>query len=272
MAGLKELSDGKLDEFRVDPNKLVIIPGWNVREESDPDVASHIRDLAEEMKANGIQYIPALTVYVENDQIIVTDGYCRTKGALLAISEGADIPYLPVRPEGRYADEVDRTLSMLKRNEGLPLKPLQKAEVVKRLLTKGLTVEEVAARTQKSVAHINDLIVLLSAPSEIRDMVKTGEVSGTQAVKTIRKHKGEATKTLTEAVKTAKEGGKKKATAKHIPDPEPEQKSLPVSGGYWATWGPKMKTALEEIRDADTPDELQAKVVAGGKLLAGMIG
>lgn len=217
MAGIQQLADKRVDSFLVDPKKLVIIPGWNVRDDSDPLVAEHIRNIADGIKATGIQYIPTLTVYVENDQIIVTDGYCRTKGALLAISEGADVPYLPVRPEERYADEADRTLSMLKRNEGLPLTPIQQANVVKRLLSLGLSSEEVARRSQKSISHINNMIALLSAPTEVKQMVTEGVISSTLAVSTIRKEGPLiATESLKKAVDNAKSAGKLRATAKHI--------------------------------------------------------
>jgi ParB family chromosome partitioning protein len=274
----------RIDAYMINPRKLVIDPGFNVRDKSDPEVAANIRSLADEMKQNGIQYIPALTVYMRGDEVVVTDGYCRTEGALLAISEGAQVPYLPIRPEEKHSNEVDRTFSLLKRNEhGLALTPLQQAAVVKRLLGLGLSDQEVADRACKSIAHIKQLVILLSSPQDVKEMVKSGEVSASQAIKTVRKHGEKAKEILGEAVETAKAKGKSKATAKHIKSPGTDRSSRTAPGNPagqelvvttyatdWNFWGPKLKTALEEIRDADSQAERLEKIAAATELLKGM--
>jgi ParB family chromosome partitioning protein len=269
----------RIDAYMINPHKLVIDPGFNVRDKSDPEVAANIRSLADEMKQNGIQYIPALTVYMRGDEVVVTDGYCRTEGALLAISEGAQVPYLPIRPEEKHSNEVDRTFSLLKRNEhGLALTPLQQAAVVKRLLGLGLSDQEVADRACKSIAHIKQLVILLSSPQDVKEMVKSGEVSASQAIKTVRKHGEQAKEILGEAVETAKAKGKRKATAKHIkpatasPDDAECCHRTPVGATVmdWGLWGPKLKTALEEIRDADSQAERLEKIAAATELLKAM--
>lgn len=223
----------RIDEFKVPPEKLVIRTGWNVRDDSDPDVAQHIREIANNIHTSGIQYIPALTVYTDGDEVVVTDGYCRTKAALLAISEGAEVPWLPCRPEERYSDEADRVMSMLHRNGGLPLKPLQKAMVIKRLLSLGLNESEVAKRAGISLSAVKDAVVLLSTDQPVKDMVTAGEVSATQVVKTVRKEgKTRATAVLTDAVEKAKGQGKTRATAKHVEPVMPMQMEYLAQKGY----------------------------------------
>lgn len=231
---------GRIDEFKVDPHMLVIREGWNVRDDTDPDVAAHIRSIADGIHASGIQYIPALTVYVDGDEIVVTDGYCRTKATLLAISEGAEVPYLPCRPEERYSDEADRTLSMLHRNGGLPLKPYQKAMVIKRLLSLGLKESEVSQRAGISLSAVKDAVILLSSPHEVKEMVQTGEVSATQAVKTVRQVGGKkGAEVLQDAVKKAKAEGKTKATGKHVnvPVANDTPQPPPIDGPYFGKVG-----------------------------------
>lgn len=260
MAGLQDFAEGRLDIYKVKPQSLVIIPGWNVRDQSDPFVMSHIRAIADTIKTSGIQYIPALTVYMKDGNPVVTDGYCRTLAALLAISEGVDVPWLPVRGEERFADEADRTLSMLTRNSGLPLTPLQKADAVKRLLGFGWTDKQVAEKIGKSITHVQDLIHLLAAPQAVKEMITAGEVSASTATEVIRKEGEEkGTETLKAAVQTAKEAGKTRATPKDIPKAE-----KPAEAVDWHTWGPRMEKLLKYIRDdAKVTDVEQLKTQVG---------
>jgi hypothetical protein len=283
MAGLQDFSKkyGRVDIHKVAPQDLVIIEGWNARSKNEPEVAAHIRRIADTIKATGITYIPPLTVYMMDGKPVVSDGYCRTNAALLAIEEGAEVPFLYVRPEERHANDADRKLSILNRNEpGLALTPLQQAKVIRELLDMGLEDKEIAQRTAKSITHIQNMVALLAVPEEVKKMVANGDVSARAATATL-KQEGEAkgTEIIREAVAAAKQDGKKKATPKEIgkvkakmdpPAADPVQAAVaslfpaPVD---WRIWEPRVLRLLEAIRDAEGTNRLLAIQGQVGPLL-----
>lgn len=210
---IKKLSVGRKDLFLLAPEDIQEDPGWNVRHDTE-DLQNHIRSLADSIKEIGVQQ--PLTVFMQGPSAIVTDGHCRLLAVNLAISEGADIKAVPVRTEERYSNEADRVLSMLTRNSGRQLTIPEQAEVIKRLLSFNWTEAEIARKTGSSRQHINTLVHFLASPSEIQNMVKSGQVSATTAVNQVRKEGEGAVGTLKSAVNTAQQEGRKKATGRHI--------------------------------------------------------
>jgi ParB-like chromosome segregation protein Spo0J len=268
--GIKDQAARRSDVFHLNPALIQEEPGWNVRTEG-PDLDAHIRGLADSIKEIGVQ--EALTVYMRGDTPVLTNGHCRFMAVKLALSEGAEIVTVPVQVEARYSNEADRVLSLITRNSGKPLTQLEMAEVVKRLLRLGWPRPQIISRTGMSSTNYDNLLCLGAAPAAVAEMVKNNEVSATTAVKVIKQEgHTEGAETLKTAVAKAKGEGKTKATAQHLPKKESKQAVVPGLKGYsfWEQWGPKLKTALEEIRDADSQDELQQKIVAGGAVLEGM--
>jgi len=257
MARLQDIAAGRKDLYMLDPLMIQEEPGWNVRVEG-PDLDSHVRLLADSIKQIGVQ--EPLTVYMKGEVPILTNGHCRLAAVKLAISEGAEIKAVPVRTEERYANEADRVLSLITRNSGKPLSALEQSEVVKRLLGFGWSEQEIAKKTGFSSTHIDNLMKLSAAPVAVTEMVKNGEVSARLAMDTLRSDGDQAAETLRSAVETAKQEGKSRATAKHLPKP--------VARIDWKWAGPHLKKALEDIRDAaDDPGELTVCLEAATKLL-----
>jgi ParB/RepB/Spo0J family partition protein len=240
---LKDLAVGTKDLFMLDPGIIREEPGWNVRIAS-PDLEVHIRQLADSIKEVGV--LEPVTVYLRDGEAVLTNGHCRLMAVRLAIAEGAEIRAIPARAEERYAGDADRVLGMLTRNSGKPLSSLEQAEVIKRLLAFGWTEQEVAKKTGYSATHIANLVRLVSAPVQVREMVARGEVSARQAVETIRREGDGAVQALGEALATAREAGKSKATGKHLSRPR---------GTDWGTWGPRLKSALEGLLEALDRDD-----------------
>jgi len=272
MARLQDMALGRTDVYNLDPMLIQEEPGWNIRTES-PELAAHIRQLADSIKEVGVQ--EPVTVYLKNDIPILTNGHCRLMACRLAISEGAEIKSIPARAEARYANDADRVLSMLTRNSGKPLLPLEQAEVVKRLMALGWDKLAICMKSGFSGTHFDNLMNLSAAPEEVKDMVRGGQVAARTATDVIRKEGAEeGTKTLQKAVETAKEAGKTKATAKHLPKPpeKPLLKAVPKAsaGISYENWGPRMKKLLEKIRDVENIAELQSIQAQVGPFLKGM--
>ncbi len=199
MAGIKELSVGRKDVFMVDPRILTVNDGWNVRKPSK-ELDEHIRKLADSIKENGV--LEPLVVYLRDGKLVVVSGHCRREATLLAISEGADIKAVPVRNEEKGTNDADRIVSLITRNDGLPLTMLEKTEVVKRLLKFGWSQKEIAQKTGYSQPYIHKLLDLAESDPELLKHVKDGTISATAALDA-RKQLGE--KEAIEAIEKVKE-------------------------------------------------------------------
>lgn len=257
MARLQDMAAQRKDLYMIDPRVIEEEPGWNVRIDG-PELQAHIRTLCDSIKEIGVQ--EPLTVYMRGDVPVLTNGHCRLRAVKLAIDEGAEVKAVPVRCEERGTNEADRVLSMLTRNSGKPLGQLEQAEVVKRLLALGWTKPQVVSKAGFTGVHLDNLLLLASAPSTVTQMVRDGQVSARTAVDVMRKEKEQAPEVLQTALKTAKSQGKDRATAKHLP-------KAPGRETDWQKWGPKLKEAIEAIRDADSVDERTLKIEAAEKLL-----
>jgi ParB/RepB/Spo0J family partition protein len=218
-SGIKEIAKGRSDQYRLSPYDLNTKDGWNVREqdfnEDDPeDIA-----LAQSIAEVGVKQ--ALAVYWEDGKAYVSDGHRRRAAALVAIEKfGADKDMtVPVVAENRNADEAERVFSMIVRNSGKPLSPLEQGMVFRRLMGLGWSDSIIAKKAGISRVHVSNLIALSDAPKALTNMVREGAVSATLAITTLNKHKGDAkaaSTELKEAVKEAKKAGKTRATAKHV--------------------------------------------------------
>ena len=169
--------------FLIDPNLINEKAGWNVREDSE-ELTDHINELCASITEIGVQQ--PLTVYLEGDELFLSDGHCRLKAIKQALTNGADIKTVPCRVEERYANEVDRTLSMIVRNSGKSLTPLEKSKVIKKLLGFGWTEKEVSAKTGISLTYVYKLIEVSALPEEVKQAVAERQISAQDAVKAVK--------------------------------------------------------------------------------------
>jgi ParB-like chromosome segregation protein Spo0J len=223
---LKDLADTTSDLFNIPLDRISIDPEFNVRFDT-PELRDHIAMLRDSMLSQGYLRTRPLTVRLSADQTSATviDGHCRFAAVKLAVEGGAEIRNLPCVAEGKGVSRVDRDLMLLTANSGLPLAPLEQAEVVKRLLSYGWTEAMIGGKIGRTRQHIANLLELAGAPPGVKVMVANGVVSATEAVKTIRSQGDGATKTLQAAAEVAKAKGKGKVTASSIAavtDPKPK--------------------------------------------------
>ena len=209
---LKEIAKGRSDIFYIDPRELQVKAGWNCRDLTQAENKAHILELKESISLIGV--VSPLTVFREDSKIYVSDGHCRLAAALMAIGEGVPIESVPVKTEGRAANEADYVLRQIL--DGKPKTAFELGGVCKRLLGFGWTVSDIATRSGKSVAAINASLDLQGAPIEVQKMVASGRVSPTLAAKTVKAEGNGATETLTKAIDHATQRGKGKATARDI--------------------------------------------------------
>ena len=215
---LKALAESKTEGvqkatiFTVDPDILVIENGWNGRDIND-DLHAYRQRLKQAMKAGA--FIPPVDVEMFEGQPVVRDGHSRTLMARELKAEG--VPYALQARQIR-GNEAEMRYHMIGSASGRPLTPLEQGRQFALLVSYGQTPAAIAERTGLSRTTIDNGLKLAEAPVAVQQMIATGEVGSHQALKTIREHgtKAGAAK-LKAAVTEAKANGKKKATAKQLP-------------------------------------------------------
>lgn len=215
-SGIQGLATGRSDLFRMDPNLIVVKDDWNARDFSDPDNIAHVHHLKESIRAVGV--LEPLTVYIEDGQLILTNGESRLRAVRELIAEGVEIKTIPVQAEPRHASEADKLASQIVRNSGKPFTALEQAQVYTRLIGLGWTEKDIAARAGLTVERIKQILSLNQVPAYSRKQVKSGKVSATVVQRIVAKAKTpkEIDKAVKEAVAAATAEGRKKAGPRHV--------------------------------------------------------
>jgi len=215
------------DLWKVPRQHIVVMPGFNVRDPEDDTTKAHVRWIADSIKADGFFYDKPLVGFVaKNDEgreeICLTDGHCRLAAFDLAVEEGYEGTVLPVVIKPRGTNLEDLTVALVTGNTGKPLTPLEIAVVCKRLQSMGLDDATIAKRLNfKAVNYVGELLDLIGSPREVRDLVRSGKVSATEARKALKQHGTQTAAVLADAVQIAAKAGKTRATAKHIAQARP---------------------------------------------------
>lgn len=220
MARLKEMGTRAGDIIMLDPELIEEKPGYNCRDMSSESTQAYIRQMVDSIHASGTAAFPEITVRQEDGKVFVVRGHCRRRAFVIARQEGAEIKGIRVIAD-TLKGEAEHVLDLLSSNDGLPLTPMEKAKVIKRLVDFEWTTPEIARRRGVSNQTILNMLALLDAPADVAKLVESGEVSATLALETVKKEGSMfAGEKLRGAVEVAKGKGKIRATAKHIAKPE----------------------------------------------------
>ncbi len=178
----------KKDIYSVDPALLEEEEGFNLRDYDDPEVIEHIEGFAHSYLTG--KFVPPLLVRTEGGRILVVEGHCRRRGALLARERGAVLPFLPAL--GFTGNDRERVEVMLQSAEGLKLKPLNVAFGYLRLKRMGCENGEIAERHRKTGSHVEQMLLLAQANSDVHALVREGRVTATTAIEAVRAHREKA--------------------------------------------------------------------------------
>ena len=186
------------DLFLIDPRNIVVVDGFNVRRDFDLD------ELKEQIKAKGV--LNPLTVIAfkddeGNEKYKLVDGERRYRATMLAISEGADIPYVRAMKARKKFTEYECAIMFRRFKEEF-----------------GYSQVEIADKFKKSPAFISKCLSLLDLPPYIQERIMKGELS-VKAAKEIAANYGsekEQVKAAKSAVDNAKENGRVTATNKEV--------------------------------------------------------
>lgn len=220
-AAMKDAGAVSADLWQVAPDRLRVLEGFNARVKNEA-YTGRVRWIADSIKANGYYKDKPLSGFVARedgvDVIYVTGGHRRHEAVNLAISEGVEVPHVPVVIKPKGTGMEDLTVDLIVGNEGEPLTTYEQAVVCKRLAGFGWDSKEIARRVGYSTAqYVDGLLALAAAPLPIRKMVIESVISATTAIDAIKKHGDKATDVLLAAV--VKAGGGR-VTAKAMPGAE----------------------------------------------------
>lgn len=253
----------KTDIYRVDPRLLEEEDGFNLRDYDDPEVIEHIRGFADSYKSG--RYVPPLLVRVADDgRVLIVEGHCRRRGALLAISEGCELAYLNC--VSYRGNDADRVQVMLRSAEGLKLKPLAVAIGYLRLHRLGYESHvEIAEFVGKTASHVEQMLLLAQANKDVHKLVESGAVAASVAIEAVRKHREGAGAFLQEQLNAALKRGKGAVTKSALKEWLPPRKVVTSVIGSVDTMisGIDIETRrLLASLEKESPQEVQGKKVS----------
>lgn len=195
-SGISQFSVGRSDVHRVDPRVLIIRHGWNTRDESS-ELEAHIDALAQSIAEIGVR--KPIEVKLEDGELVVKDGHCRTRAAMLAITKyGADLKTVPVISVDRYANDADLILNQVISNSGKPLTVLEQAKVFKKLIDMGWNQSDIAKKVGFSNGRISQILEFLILPPMLQQYIIDGRVSATMVMNTYKRHVGDVNAAVAE--------------------------------------------------------------------------
>lgn len=187
-------------------NELFIEAGFNVRD-IDPE---HVEEF-KQAYINGEDVPPLYVEAIEPNRIKIVDGHHRYLGAKAAVADGYEIPRLECRDF--IGTEADKITFMITTSQGKALSPADRANAYLRLIRQGFTKEEIAKRVKRSITDVNNHLDFAECDETLKELVKDGSLSYGTAVQIQKENGSKAVDVATKAVETAKEQGKKRATA-----------------------------------------------------------
>ncbi|WP_426808005.1 ParB/RepB/Spo0J family partition protein [Pseudomonas sp. WOUb67] len=224
------IKDGEVrraDAMKVQLEDLHEEPGFNLRTEGDALEAS-INALAEFIAAGG--QIPPLEVRPRAEGgVWLVDGH-RRRRALLKLDAEGRLPRTPNKDRPQVLEawvpviafegsDADRVARIITSQENEKLSPLELAQGYKRLRAFGWSVEQIATKVGKTRQHVEQVLTVGNANTDVQNLVAAGHVSATTAAQVVREHGDSAGKVLGAELEKAQASGKKRVTAGSMKGP-----------------------------------------------------
>lgn len=207
---------------------IKVMDDFNVRVTGTAASEEAMAELVNSIRVNGFFADKPISVFVTADGdanvLYVKDGHRRFEAIQrvnAAITEanaveGAEqqplIETVPVvaSPAGKIEDMM---IEMAQSNTGAPLTMFEKGLLAKRLIDADMAKDDIASRLSMTERHLNNVLLLASAPAKLRDMIVSDKVTPTTALKLMKDPKTAVAK-ATEMVKASEAKGKAKAQPK----------------------------------------------------------
>ena len=218
-------------------------PGFNRRVE-DERFKESIDELTAYMAAGG--EVPALEVYARDGDtgvdheggVWIVEGHRRHRGYGNLLAMGKPVEWIKITPF--VGNDAERIARIATSNSQLPLTPLELASVYRELRALNWSSDEIARRMGKKREHVDRILALADANTDVQQLVSDGAVSPTVAVKRVKQHGEKAGEVLAGELEQAKAEGKKRVT-----DKKPARPLVPeLAGVEWKPEGEANTYAL----------------------------
>ncbi|CAN7782254.1 hypothetical protein LJR296_008097 [Cupriavidus necator] len=215
LPSLKAMAESKLMDgvskqtiFKLDPRIVKVRPGHNGRIKN-AGLRAHIDAMKVSMRTAGTAAFPPIDVEVDDGEIFLVDGECRTTAAIELMDEGHDQLYLDARQFRGSEDE--RIAHMLTSNQGRGFNGLELGHIYLRLRHCGWSIQRICERNGKSDTHVQQMLVLAESPLELQGLLAAEKVGTDAAVAAIQKYGVKRALEILRAM-VEKNGGQKKIT------------------------------------------------------------
>ena len=223
----------KTDVWKLDVNKLVYSPSYDVRLTANPDyyeqpgVQQTLQGIAADILADN--HTDAISISFIDGNPVVVGGFKLYHGAIKARDTSGETIFMPVILAGKNAKEV--MLSNLKRNRIDAYTQVELGILYKSLLEEGMCERELMEAYSVTKVQIRAAIETLSLPEDVQHMIVDRKISTHQWNDMVNNY-GE-TEALDVAFKALETEGKvTKKTVKKVEDtesPEDIPQSQPVA-------------------------------------------
>lgn len=187
----KGITEGRIDILFCKPSELNIEEGYNVRDLTTKEARAELDELKAEIKEAGVQ--TPLKVRFDGDKTItIVEGHRRHLVVMELLAEfkesnGADgrkIEAVPIYAEAKGTTPLDRDFGLRHSNSGVPLKPLEFANLIYRTIhQRGISEKEAAKGFCISVTVLHNHLALREMPEPVKQHVREGNISATLAKK-----------------------------------------------------------------------------------------
>lgn len=214
----------RADAMKIPHGDIYVEPGFNLRNMNTQKFRDGIISLKAHISRGG--RIPALEVRPrEEGGVWLVDGHRRHIAIGELIAEGQPLLLIEIVPFA--GNDVARKIRIMTSQESEKLDPLEYAEGIRQLTAMGLSADDIGRRVGKTRQHVDQMLILSTAPNAVHQMVAAGTVSPTVAVEVTRKHGEKAAGVLQDA--HTKTGGKKVTAGAVKPWTPPAKVLLPVA-------------------------------------------
>jgi ParB-like chromosome segregation protein Spo0J len=266
----------------VSPELIRPIKGFNPRihEAKDAGTGKSYADELEELKnsiqTEGFFLDKPISGYpgVEDGEnvVYIIDGHRRMEAVQALIDEGVEIGSIPVVLTPANTDPIKLVIQNVKKNLNRRFTFFETSFQVARLLGIGKSkadIVELMGLTEVAVQDCLDFIEIV--PEAIREHVKLGRISGTEALRICRQNAyknnpDKAVAKVQEMIDKAESEGRTKASRKDDPDSEPVKSRHAVAhaGSPAAAWPPTMRMTTTRSRTTCSGRSSRSRVPCRG--------
>lgn len=190
--GVEAQRPKRLDMFSLRFDQIQIQDGFNARYDM-----GELKELGEQILSAG-RILQPLKGYKDGQTpdgrpvYTISDGHRRIAAYMLVADKLPEDFEIPLRPEPRGYTDKDRTIDLIRSNEGKPLTMLEEAIVVQRLMTEhGMTVAEVVKTIGKTKMHVSNLVTLMKAKPALHKQIRDGKVTATTVIEMLKQEPAE---------------------------------------------------------------------------------